>query len=75
MPPLGVTGLSVGGNEGLWENLHVLRIYGYPDETDIVIVWLGEITRSLAAKVTQESTFGGAGWQANIRLPAMPETR
>ena len=48
MPPLGVAGHLGGGNEGLWENLHLLRIYDFPDMTDIVIVPPGEITRSLA---------------------------
>ena len=38
------------------ENLHVLRTYDYPDKTHIVIVSPGEITRSLADRVTQEST-------------------
>ena len=73
-PPLRVTEPFCGGNEGLWENYHLFRIYGSPDGTVIVTVLPDGITQSLAARVSQKALFGGAGWQANIRLPAMPET-
>ena len=36
MPPLGVMESSGGGDEGLWENLHLFRIYDSPDGTDSV---------------------------------------
>ena len=75
MPPLEVTEPFCGSYEGLWENNHLFRIYGSPDGTDIVTVSPDGITQSLAARESQKALFGGADWQAKIRLPAMPETR
>ena len=46
---LGETESFGGGNEDLSENLHLFRIYGSPDGTDIVTVLPGDITHSLAA--------------------------
>ena len=34
--PFGGNGATIAGNEGLWENLHLFRMYDSPDETDIV---------------------------------------
>ena len=78
MSLLGVTAPFGGGNENLRKPLgkpSLKKNFDSPDGTDIVTVSPGEITRSLAAGVSQKAVFGGADWQANIRLPAMPETR
>ena len=58
MPSLWVAEPFGGGNEGLCENLHLFRIYGSPDGTNIMTLSRGEITRSLAVRVSQKSTFG-----------------
>ena len=46
-PPFGVKEPFGGGSEGLLENLHLFRIYGSADGTDIVTVSPGEITAQL----------------------------
>ena len=74
MPLLGLTKPLGGGNRSSGENLHLFRIYFSSDGTDIMTVSPGEIIRSLAARMSQKALFGGADWQANIGLPAMPET-
>ena len=43
-PLWGATEPFGGGNEGLLENLHLFRIYGSPDGTNIVTVLPGDIT-------------------------------
>ena len=57
MPPLGVTEPIGRGNEILWENLNLFRIYGSPDGTDLVTILPREITRSLAAGLPQKALF------------------
>ena len=46
---LGETESFGGANEDLSENLHLFRVYGSPNGTDIVTVLPGDITHSLAA--------------------------
>ena len=58
--PLGITEPFGGGNEGLWENLHLFRVYGSPDGTDIMAISPREMTRSLALSVKKKLFFGGA---------------
>ena len=56
------------------ENLHLSSIDGSPDGIDIVTVSPREIIHSLTARCLK-TLFDGADCQANIRLPAMTETR
>ena len=42
--PFGGNGALRGGNEGLWEKLHLFRIFGFPDGTYNVTVSPSEIT-------------------------------
>ena len=60
MPLFGASEPFGGGNEGLWENLHFLRMYGSPDGTDITDS-LGEVTAQ-PGRVWQEKARSCSEW-------------